>query len=174
MIRMFTGPRGIAPPGAGWGDLSDMEWARLDMHLPKNVVRAGRWKSHRTIINGISLRQRTGIPWRDLPVRPRSFDRSPGPYPRSPPDRRASADTSGLPVRRQRLQLAPKPEVPAEASVGAHNSRALGPRRGHQVRQESIRHSWHGHWCRDPAVDPSAIRRQPVAALAPEDAKVTG
>ncbi|MFD4177130.1 transposase, partial [Streptomyces anulatus] len=53
----------------GRGDLSDKEWARLRPHLPKNVGRGGRWKSHRQVINGILFRQRTGVPWRDLPVR---------------------------------------------------------------------------------------------------------
>ncbi|WP_425357051.1 IS5 family transposase [Streptomyces inhibens] len=31
--------------------------------------RGGRWKDHRLVINGILFRQRTGIPWRDLPAR---------------------------------------------------------------------------------------------------------
>ncbi|MFJ9419738.1 IS5 family transposase [Streptomyces sp. NPDC101227] len=53
----------------GRGDLSDTEWARLRPHLPRNVGRGGRWKNHRTVINGILFRQRTGIPWRDLPTR---------------------------------------------------------------------------------------------------------
>ncbi|AZQ74384.1 IS5 family transposase [Streptomyces luteoverticillatus] len=53
----------------GRGDLSDAEWARLEPHLPKNAGRGGRWKSHRRVINGILFRQRTGIPWRDLPRR---------------------------------------------------------------------------------------------------------
>ncbi|MGR4880696.1 IS5 family transposase [Streptomyces sp. LARHCF249] len=53
----------------GRGDLSDAEWARLKQHLPWNVGRGGRWKSHHKVINGILFRQRTGIPWRDLPSR---------------------------------------------------------------------------------------------------------
>ncbi|MGW2027201.1 IS5 family transposase [Streptomyces decoyicus] len=51
------------------GDLSDTEWTRLEPHLPKNVGRGGRWKSHRRVLNGILFRQRTGAPWRDLPPR---------------------------------------------------------------------------------------------------------
>lgn len=31
--------------------------------------RGGRWNSHRTVINGILFRLRTGIPWRDFPAR---------------------------------------------------------------------------------------------------------
>ncbi|MBZ4323956.1 IS5 family transposase [Streptomyces huiliensis] len=53
----------------GRGDLSDEEWARLEPHLPKNAGRGGRWKDHRVVINGILFRPRTGIPWRDLPLR---------------------------------------------------------------------------------------------------------
>ncbi|BDM74762.1 hypothetical protein HEK616_82490 (plasmid) [Streptomyces nigrescens] len=41
----------------------------MEPHLPKNVERGGRWKSHRRVINGILFRQRTGVPWRDLPAR---------------------------------------------------------------------------------------------------------
>ncbi|RLU83596.1 IS5/IS1182 family transposase [Streptomyces griseocarneus] len=53
----------------GRGDLSEAGWARLKPHLPRNTGRGGRWKSHRRVINGILFRQRTGIPWRDLPPR---------------------------------------------------------------------------------------------------------
>ncbi|WP_399428537.1 IS5 family transposase [Streptomyces sp. WAC 06783] len=52
----------------GWGDLTDAEWARLEPHLPRNVGRGRRWKSHRRVVNGILFRLRTGIPWRDLPT----------------------------------------------------------------------------------------------------------
>lgn len=55
--------------GVGRGDLSEAEWVRLEPHLPGNVGRGGRWKCHRTVINGILFRLRTGIPWRDLPSR---------------------------------------------------------------------------------------------------------
>jgi transposase len=53
----------------GRGDLSDEEWARLEPHLPANRGRGGRWQCHRRVINGILFRQRTGLPWRDLPSR---------------------------------------------------------------------------------------------------------
>ncbi|MCA6092053.1 transposase [Streptomyces sp. SCA3-4] len=52
----------------GRGDLSDREWARPEPHLPKNTGRGGRWACHRKVINGISFRLRTGVPWRDLPA----------------------------------------------------------------------------------------------------------
>lgn len=35
----------------------------------ENIGRGGRLKCHRKVINGILFRQRTGIPWRDLPTR---------------------------------------------------------------------------------------------------------
>ncbi|MFF3128833.1 IS5 family transposase [Streptomyces sp. NPDC057908] len=53
----------------GRGDLSDEQWALLEPHLPKNQGRGGRWQCHRQVINGILFRQRTGLPWRDLPSR---------------------------------------------------------------------------------------------------------
>ncbi|MFH8370400.1 IS5 family transposase [Streptomyces sp. NPDC018031] len=53
----------------GRGDFADEEWPRLRPHVPTNVGRGGRWKDHRQVINGILFRQRTGIPWRDLPSR---------------------------------------------------------------------------------------------------------
>ncbi|MFD8979608.1 IS5 family transposase [Streptomyces sp. NPDC059564] len=53
----------------GRGDHSDAGWARLEPNLPKDVGRGGRWSCHRRVINGILFRQRTGIPWRDLPAR---------------------------------------------------------------------------------------------------------
>ncbi|MEU9106068.1 IS5 family transposase [Streptomyces xanthophaeus] len=51
----------------GRGDLSDDEWMRLERDLPRNRGRGGRWQCHRRVINGILFRQRTGLPWRDLP-----------------------------------------------------------------------------------------------------------
>jgi transposase len=53
----------------GRGELSSVEWVRLEPYLPKNVGRGGRWVNHRRVINGILFRLRTGIPWRDLPSR---------------------------------------------------------------------------------------------------------
>lgn len=53
----------------GRGDLTNEEWARLKPYLPKSGKRGGRWSSHRRIINGILYRNRTGVPWRDLPAR---------------------------------------------------------------------------------------------------------
>lgn len=52
----------------GRGDFTNEEWARLKPHLPKSGQRGGRWESHRRVINGILFRQRTGVPWRDLPA----------------------------------------------------------------------------------------------------------
>ncbi|WP_443072706.1 IS5 family transposase [Streptomyces sp. RPT161] len=53
----------------GRGDLTKAEWARLKPYLPQSGQRGGRWASHRKVINGILFRQRTGVPWRDLPAR---------------------------------------------------------------------------------------------------------
>ncbi|MFF4796090.1 IS5 family transposase [Streptomyces sp. NPDC001276] len=53
----------------GRGNLTHEEWARLKPHLPKSGQRGGRWAGHRRVINGILYRLRTGVPWRNLPVR---------------------------------------------------------------------------------------------------------
>ncbi|MFI7349469.1 IS5 family transposase [Streptomyces sp. NPDC049936] len=53
----------------GRGDLTNEEWARLKLHIPKSGQRGRPWVSHRRIINGILYRNRTGVPWRDLPAR---------------------------------------------------------------------------------------------------------
>lgn len=51
----------------GRGDLSEEEWERLEPFLPVSNGRCGRWRDHRQVINGILHRERTGVPWRDLP-----------------------------------------------------------------------------------------------------------
>ncbi len=42
---------------------------RLEPHLPVNGGRGAQWSDHRRVLNGIYFRERTGVPWRDLPVR---------------------------------------------------------------------------------------------------------
>jgi len=37
--------------------------------MPVSNGRCGRWRDHRQVINGILFRERTGLPWRDLPER---------------------------------------------------------------------------------------------------------
>ena len=49
--------------------LTDEEWDRLRGLLPGDPPRGGRWADHRSVINGIFFRARTGCPWRDLPER---------------------------------------------------------------------------------------------------------
>ncbi len=41
----------------------------MEPHLPSAGGRGGRWNDHRTVVNGILFRIRTGVPWRDLPER---------------------------------------------------------------------------------------------------------
>lgn len=53
----------------GRGDLTNAEWERLKPLLPPAGARGGRWSDHRTVINGVLYRARTGVPWRDLPER---------------------------------------------------------------------------------------------------------
>jgi transposase len=52
------------------GDLTEREWERLQPLLPPRKPRTGKPNhDHRTIINGILWKLRTGAPWRDLPER---------------------------------------------------------------------------------------------------------
>ena len=53
----------------GRGELTDKAWAVIEPLLPEPGVRAGRWRDHRQVINGILWKLRTGAPWRDLPER---------------------------------------------------------------------------------------------------------
>jgi len=53
----------------GRGELTDAGWARLGPLLPGNGRRGKQWRDHRTVINTILWRLRTGAPWRDLPER---------------------------------------------------------------------------------------------------------
>lgn len=54
---------------SGRGELTDAAWAVIAPQLPGNGTRGKQWKDHRTVINGILWKLRTGAPWRDLPER---------------------------------------------------------------------------------------------------------
>ena len=53
----------------GRGEITDTTWERIAPLLPENGRPGGRWKDHRTVLNGILWKLRTGAPWRDLPER---------------------------------------------------------------------------------------------------------
>jgi transposase len=49
-------------------EISDQAWVWLEPLLPdRRPQRGGRWRDHRTILEGIVWRFRTGAPWRDVP-----------------------------------------------------------------------------------------------------------
>ena len=50
-------------------ELTDRAWERIAPLLPENGRRGKQWKDHRTVVNGILWKLRTGAPWRDLPER---------------------------------------------------------------------------------------------------------
>ena len=54
---------------AGRGELTDEVWERIRPLLPSNGRRGRQWRDHRTVVNGILWRLRTGAPWRDVPKR---------------------------------------------------------------------------------------------------------
>jgi transposase len=52
------------------GELTNAQWERLSPLLPPEKPAVGKPNhDHRTIINGILWRLRTGAPWRDMPER---------------------------------------------------------------------------------------------------------
>lgn len=51
------------------GELTDRAWEAISPVLPGNPVRGGKWMDHRTVINAILWKLRTGAPWRDVPER---------------------------------------------------------------------------------------------------------
>ena len=53
----------------GRGELTDAAWERIALLLPEYGRPGGRWRDHRTVLNGILWRLRTGAPWRDVPSR---------------------------------------------------------------------------------------------------------
>jgi transposase len=53
----------------GRGEITDRAWATIEPLLPRSGRRGGQWRDHRTVINGILWKVRTGAPWRDLPER---------------------------------------------------------------------------------------------------------
>lgn len=50
-------------------DLTDEQWAVLAPLVPVDARQGRRWSDHRTVIDGVFYRVRTGCPWRDLPER---------------------------------------------------------------------------------------------------------
>jgi transposase len=51
------------------GEITDRAWASIAPLLPEYGQPGGRWRDHRTVVNGILWKLRTGSPWRDLPER---------------------------------------------------------------------------------------------------------
>ncbi len=50
--------------------LSDAQWGRIAPLMPSSDGKRGnRFRDHRTVVEGIVYRFRTGIAWRDLPER---------------------------------------------------------------------------------------------------------
>ena len=54
----------------GRGELTEEAWGVIAPLLPSSRQRrGGQWRDHRTVINGILWKVRTGAPWRDVPER---------------------------------------------------------------------------------------------------------
>ena len=53
--------------------LTDAQWELIERLMPSSDGKRGnRFRDHRTIVEGIVYRFRTGIAWRDLPERVRA------------------------------------------------------------------------------------------------------
>ncbi len=50
-------------------EITDQAWQEIEPLLPKYGQSGGQWRDHRTVVNGILWKLRTGSPWRDLPER---------------------------------------------------------------------------------------------------------
>jgi transposase len=50
-------------------EITDAAWEQIEPLLPENGRKGGRRRDHRTVIDGILWKLRTGAPWRDLPER---------------------------------------------------------------------------------------------------------
>jgi transposase len=50
-------------------EITDQAWEKIAPLLPTNGGRGRQWKSHRTVLNGILWKFKTGAPWRDIPER---------------------------------------------------------------------------------------------------------
>src|SRR5690625_4085227 len=73
-----TAPRACLPT-LRWGSreagqvsryrvFTDEQWERIAPLLPSNEGKVGRpYGDHRTVVEAIAYRYRTGVPWRDLP-----------------------------------------------------------------------------------------------------------
>jgi len=51
------------------GEITDRAWQEIESLLPEYSQSGGQWRDHRTVVNGILWKLRTGSPWRDLPER---------------------------------------------------------------------------------------------------------
>ncbi|WP_240800720.1 IS5 family transposase [Streptomyces sp. ICN441] len=121
----------------GRGDLTNHEWSLLVPHLPSPGGRGGRWNDHRTVLNGILLRVRTGVPWRDLPERYGSwktvYERHRGWRRTAPGTGSCRRSGRGRPCRadrlghgRRRLDVLPGPPTRGRRPQG----QAAGPEKG--------------------------------------------
>ncbi|WP_436849115.1 transposase [Streptomyces atriruber] len=64
-------------------ELSDAQWRRIESMLPANGLPDGQRSDHRTVVNRLLFRARTGAPWPDLPKRYGPWHTAPGRPPRS-------------------------------------------------------------------------------------------
>ena len=113
----------------GRGELTDKAWEQIAPLLPENGRRGKQWREHRTVINGILWKIRTGAPWRDLPERYGPWQTCHDRFVRWRRDGTwdrllAHAQTKSDAVGEVEWEL-----VSADSSVARANQHAAGPRR---------------------------------------------
>jgi Putative transposase of IS4/5 family (DUF4096) len=47
------------------GEITDQAWQQIEPLLPEYGQSGGQWRDHRTVVNGLLWKLRTGSPWRD-------------------------------------------------------------------------------------------------------------
>ncbi|MEV7730215.1 IS5 family transposase [Streptomyces sp. NPDC087917] len=121
----------------GCGDLTNVQWARLEPLLPQGIKpgRPPTW-TRRQLIDGIRWRTRTGAPWRDVPQRYGPWDRAydlfrrwqrAGTWKRILEQLQAEADAKGLIAW----------DVSVDSTIARAHQHAAGARKEGDLQKES-------------------------------------
>ncbi|WP_269134517.1 transposase [Spiractinospora alimapuensis] len=109
--------------------------------LPTNQGRGGRWRDHRTMLDGMIDKLAPGCPWRDLPERYGPWQSVYGRYRRWSNDGTIEAILRHVQVRHDavgRIQW----EVGIDSTgVRAHQHAAGAPKKGPNTEQSRTKHS---------------------------------
>jgi transposase len=118
-------------PVAARADLTDEQWAVLEVLLPKGT-KPGRPVTHpkRQLINGIRWRVRAGSPWRDVPARYGPWQTVYGLFRRWQRDGTWARILAGLQTRAEALRLITWQVSVDSTTARAHHHAAGARKRG--------------------------------------------